>query len=441
MRIESILIQNIKGIRELEFPLKSLTILAGENGCGKTSILDAIRAVFDGGHDPALIREGASKGTVILRLDNGTTIKRTITDKTSTLDITTGDGLKVNKPASFVEKLAEGFSYDPIAFLQADKKKRIQFLLEALPIEFLPEEVEQITGRKQSRRLRLSELNQLRQAIYDQRRDTNVEMKRLDSHITELCRSLPEDDENEPDWPAKVESLRDHKTALQLRREALVGQIALEKKDALIDAEAKCREAVNEAQIAFDAAVKAATNAYHALRDEITALAEAAEREQVAEISAEIETVAGNLAAAETSRKAQDQVANTKRLIESTRDQSFKKQQEVDSLSAQLEELDKLKTRVLAECAIPGIDMEPDGTILVNGIELDQLNTQAQYFTAFQIAAQKQGELGFLLCDRVESIVGDNWTEFQEAAAASGFQVLVARSEAGKPLTVTSQEA
>ena len=91
---------------------------------------------------------------------------------------------------------------------------------------------------------------------------------------------------------------------------------------------------------------------------------------------------------------------------------------------------------MLAESSIPGVDIHEDGSITVDGVPIDQLNTQRQYFTAFQVASLKQGDLGFMVCDRVESIVGQEWEEFRQAAADSGFQVLVARSEANEPLTI-----
>ncbi len=43
MKLQKITIQNFRGIKELkDFELKNLSLLVGENGCSKTSILEAI---------------------------------------------------------------------------------------------------------------------------------------------------------------------------------------------------------------------------------------------------------------------------------------------------------------------------------------------------------------------------------------------------------------
>ena len=52
LRIESVEIKNIKGIASATFGLGTLTVIRGANGTGKTSILDSIATIFDGGHDP-----------------------------------------------------------------------------------------------------------------------------------------------------------------------------------------------------------------------------------------------------------------------------------------------------------------------------------------------------------------------------------------------------
>lgn len=433
MKIASVEITNIKGIERAEFPLGSFTVISGRNASGKSSIQDAIAAVFEGGHDPSLIRLGTEKGVVILTLDNGTRIRKVITPKNSTLDIVTEDGLKVSKPAAFVEKLATGFAYDPIAFLHADEKKRLQFLLEAMPIEFLPDEVSAITGKPMSKALGIEELNQLRQGIYDQRRNVNVEMKELDGSIASMSKALPPSDGE--DWPAKVAALSERKTKLTVEIEKVRGNLKAELSDAIAEHDRARGAAISQAQEIYTAAVKAAENAFQSAKDELAALAKQAEDEQLAEINAELQTVAGELATAKQKQREQDRSIEAREQIKRFQDRSFEKQRIVNQLTAQLEKLDELKKRVLSDAAIPGVEIV-NGKIMVGGVELDQLNTQAQYFLAFQIASLKQGDLGFMVCDNTEAIVGDEWNEFKAAAAECGFQVLVARAEPDKPLTI-----
>lgn len=63
MRIAKISIKNVLGIEELEIDSPgALTVIEARNGRGKSSTMEAIRAVVDGGHDASLLRHGAEQG-------------------------------------------------------------------------------------------------------------------------------------------------------------------------------------------------------------------------------------------------------------------------------------------------------------------------------------------------------------------------------------------
>ena len=425
LRIDSVSIENLKGIERAEFPLGSLTVIKGANGTGKSSILDALGCVFEGGFDPSLIRIGTEKASVKLTLSDGTTVAKTITPKGATLSITTADGLKVPKPAAFVERLASGFSFDPISFLQADAKKRTQFLLEAMPIEFSPAEVGAITGKAPARALDLDGLAQLRAGIYENRRDLNVEAKELDGSIAGFIKSMPL--MGSEDWPAIADKLAAKKTEITAALATLQADIKNSLQDAIQSEAEKRVAAVDAAKAIYDAAVQAANAAYEAAVSELNKLASEAASEEVSALQAELQTVAAEHATAEERRRQQDQSLAMRKQIDALDDKRKVKLTASDKLSAQIKALDDLRKDKLADAAIPGIEIV-DGEILVNGIPLDNLNTQARYFTAFQIAALKGGELGFMVVDNLEAIVGDEWDDFQAAAVGSGYQVLGARA-------------
>jgi chromosome segregation ATPase len=426
LRIDSVSIENLKGIEKLDFQLGSLTVLSGANGTGKSSVIDAISSVFDGGHDPGLIRLGAESGRVTLTLSNGTTIRKTINQKTSRLDITTKDGLKVTKPAAFIEKLASGFSFDPLSFLAAPPRERAAFLLEAMPVMFPPDEIAAATGAAPpSRPLNIEELGQLRLGIYEKRREVNVQAKEAEALAASLRSSLPGDDGE--DWPAKVAILAALREALTKDLAAKEAAIKDEAAAQRAGAHAKMTAAVEEARKVFELARNAAADEYQSACSEIDRLSSEMLSSESAMVSAELQTVAGELATAEEKRRAQDRSIDVRRQLENVGDRAAKLNMEAYRLTTAIEKLDALKAAALARMPIPGVEIQ-DGKILVNGIELDQVNTQQQYFLAFQLASLRQGDLGFMVCDRAESIVGAEWEEFQAAARESGFQVLVARS-------------
>src|ERR1017187_4772949 len=101
MRVTEVKISNLRSITDLVLKPGALTLTTGDNGVGKTSVIMAIDAVFSGGHTPGLIRQGQKRAEVVISLDNGTTIKKTITEKRSALDVTTADGMPVPRAQAF----------------------------------------------------------------------------------------------------------------------------------------------------------------------------------------------------------------------------------------------------------------------------------------------------------------------------------------------------
>ncbi|CAH1654942.1 Exonuclease SbcC [Hyphomicrobiales bacterium] len=59
MKIHHIRISNILGVDQLEFEAGQFNEISGQNGTGKTSVLEAIKSVTQTGHDATLLRKGA----------------------------------------------------------------------------------------------------------------------------------------------------------------------------------------------------------------------------------------------------------------------------------------------------------------------------------------------------------------------------------------------
>lgn len=411
MRIESVSIRSIKGIEALDFELGSVNILSGDNGTGKTSVLDAIRSIFEGGHDPALLRNGAESGYVAIRLSDGHQITKTVTEKGSVLAVKSEDGSVVPAPKRFVEQLAEGFAYDPLAFLAAKPKDRLAFLLKAMPIYFTPEEVEALVGARPAKQLDIDGLAAFRQGIYERRTAVNLQMKNLDGTITTLQQSLPA----EIDECASVTV-----GELRAKRDAALAA----KEQAIATLRGKAAERIEELRREFESAAEAIRSSCN----------EAVAAEHSA-VDAEIATIDHDLGRAEAAAEHATRAKQTILSIADFRAQSKALVGEALELSRQIEAIDTLKKRKLSELPIEGVEPR-DGEIYYNGVPLDHVNTQQQVFLAFQVASLLPGKLGFMICDHSEAIVGENWDEFLAGAKRSKYQVVAARATAGEPLSV-----
>jgi hypothetical protein len=167
----------------------------------------AIKCVFEGGHTPDLIRTGAKRAEVAMVLDTGTTIRRVITEKSSKLEVSTTDGAPVPEgPQHFVESLASGFAFDPLAFVEAKPKERLAYLQRALNLLFGPDEVRAAAGLTVPAPVDLDGLDRIREAIYKDRTKENTLTKQARATVERLSAALAEDDA--VDWKKEAAELQ-----------------------------------------------------------------------------------------------------------------------------------------------------------------------------------------------------------------------------------------
>ena len=196
MQINHIKINSILGITALEFEAGQFNEISGRNGQGKTSVLEAIKAVVQGGgHDATLLRKGEEKGEVVLVLDDGTQLSRRITENASPLDVRNADGTKVARPADMIKRLSDALSVNPVEFLRVSKKDRVKVLLETMPIEVDTDKLTKISGIKVTAQAGLHALAVIeltRKQVYEERTGTNRAVKEKDATINQLRLAMPD---------------------------------------------------------------------------------------------------------------------------------------------------------------------------------------------------------------------------------------------------------
>lgn len=140
MKICNVFVENFGGIRLVETPIaEGLTVLNGNNGSGKSSLIHAIQALTNGkdGMPEAPIHDGADKATARAVLSNGYTIEVSQTaGGTFALKLKTPEGALMPSPVAALEKLRGAAGVDPlqIAF-ESDQKRLRAKLLEAVGVD------------------------------------------------------------------------------------------------------------------------------------------------------------------------------------------------------------------------------------------------------------------------------------------------------------------
>jgi energy-coupling factor transporter ATP-binding protein EcfA2 len=128
-------IENFTTISLLELtfePKGQVFVVSGDNGSGKTSVLDAIEIALAGKSakkvaDP--VKNGATTTRIILEFDD-VTVKRVITAKSNTIEIRrNSDGQKIDNE---LEQVWKRVAVDPFAFAAMDEKAQVATLLELI---------------------------------------------------------------------------------------------------------------------------------------------------------------------------------------------------------------------------------------------------------------------------------------------------------------------
>lgn len=431
--LRSVELRDIGKFPHLQFEAGALTILSGQNAEGKSTVLQAIADVFEGGHDPAKIRDwgkpkAAEKGEVILTLSDGTLIRKVITDKGSELSVRTKEGGVVKAPAAYLQSLATSFAFDPLALMDCPAKERTKFISEAMPTVFDAKEVNEALGvESQVKALDLAGLEQLRLGKYEDRKGRNATVKQLEGAIAESRQAVGE--ESEKDWAKELD-------AIKAEMDALAANLGHAK--ASIDLQAV--ESKSEA-------TKKAAEEIQAIKDRLAAELEEISREArdvfeagAAESRGKIDKLreaSGTIQAkADQQKRNAGLRAGIERMTEECRKATF----ESERLSKQIEALDKLKLAKLAVLPIPGLEVR-NGDAYIDGVVWRKCNTGERIKLSIAIAALKLGRMPLLVTDRMESVDENNMGLLKEYLKAAGIQMIGAVVTSDQALTIQKGDA
>ncbi len=435
LHIQKLTISNILGIDHFEMQPGKINAITGHNGAGKTSILEAIKAGLQSGHDATLLRRGAEQGEVVLVLDDDTAIRRRVSASKSDNQVKQ-DGKAISKPVDFLRRLADMTSVNPVDFLRATKKDRARVLLESMPIKV---DEEKLAGLARTRvrtpdgTHALQVIEAYRKQVYDDRTGTNRAVKEKEGTINQLLDALP-------DAPGGVEGSEDEiRAQIQQAQDAMAAEVKRidTKLDGLKAESANkvqaLRDAANEDIEALQAQILARKQK---LEDDI-----AAERAALADTSAKADRVRAKASAtcAETvqpltialhsivaNRDAAAKRQATLETIEDMRKHLGELQADAERQTEAIEAIDAYKLDLLNSLPVPGLEVR-DGDIYRDGVQFDRLNTAQQVSIAVEIAKLRTGDLGLICLDGMELLDAGSFEALKQAALESGLQLFVSR--------------
>jgi DNA repair exonuclease SbcCD ATPase subunit len=399
MNILNLSITDLKRISAIEIDPTTgkPVILTGDNGQGKSSVLDGIMLALSntGLDDP--IRHGRPAAQIKLTLGGDKAeylLERKITKKGSYLTLTDANGIPVQKAQTFLNGLLGNYAFDPLEFTRLKPKDQVEALKVAAGLDF-------------------TDLDAKRAEYYAERTTVGRDGKEAAAQLA----AVPEPGENVPAEEVSAAELVDNLRGLEERERAV--SIA----DAAVTTAKACHSKacaeVIRLKEALSAAEETASEMKSIMDTRIQELAKAAEQAPTAE----------QIAAA---RQSIAQVDETNRAVRSARkhrelsERVTKLRADYATLDRRIEEIDIEKANSVKDARLPvdGLELTDEG-VMMNGCFFSQLSTAEQIRISALVAMSQNPGLKIIVIREGALMNAGNLAMLAEMAAEQGYQLWI----------------
>ncbi|UIS74656.1 ATPase [Morganella phage Mecenats66] len=437
LSVTHIRISSILGTESLDISPGKITEMSGRNESGKTSVLEAIKSITSGSHDVSLLRNGSDKGEIFLELSDGTSIKKTVTNDKTNLEVRDAKGKKVPRAASFITQLIDAISVNPIEFVTARSKDRAKIMLETMPLQIDIEEVKRRVGFDIELKGDPNSIEVVDEAIkivYDERTGTNRAIKEKDSTINQIKNALPPVPENMDGKTAMGEA--EIRQQIEANEKALADEqksIAARKEELRAGAEKKKAELRTELQKQIDELKEKATEQAAAIDKALNEHLEKGNQRElwfVNDCTKKNDPLKTSLALIVSNRELfAKREANVKTIKEMEKE-AAQLQRDAEKQTEAIQSLNDYKTQLLESMPIKGLSVV-NGDIFYNGVIFDRLNTQKQVELAIEIALLRAKDLGIMCVDGLELMDTEKYTLLTDKLREHDIQFFTTRVNDG----------
>lgn len=467
MKISKLKIENLYGIEELELGDKSVE-LTGNNGVGKSSVIDAIRlALTNNSKRKYIVKNGETEGRIYVKLDDGITIDRKKrTDKSDYKSIKDANGNEINSPETFLKDIFTPLQLEPVEFLNMSEQEQNRVLLNLIDFkedktEFIKKNFGELPNWVDYNNSILEILNEIQSkdgGYYQNREEINRNIRNGLAIIKDISKDIPEnydadkwknytlsdkyeelnkkkDHNNKIDRSIEYkknydDTIKRYKAELDARLVTIKSTIENRKKD-LEDSILKLKN-----QIALLEKDLENVDSQYIIEEN---KAQATYNEEVAKLEENIK-IANEWAAKE--KEDTSTLENELKLAEEMKghlneyDRMISMQANVDNLNSQSEELTKkielarnLPGKILREANIPVKNLTVENGIpLVNGLPVNNLSEGQKLMLCVDIALSNPNSLKLILIDGVEKLSETNRNELYKICQEKGLQIIASRT-------------
>jgi len=399
MKILELQVSDLKRISAIEInpTTGKPVVLTGDNGNGKSSILDSIVfALTNNGLDDP-IRHGRPAGQVriVLGQDKAEcTIERRVTKKGTYLTVLNAEGLKIDKAQTFLNGLLGNYAFDPLEFTRLKPKQQVEALKEAAGLNF-------------------DELDAKRAVAYARR----TEVGRAGKEVAAQLQVVPEPVEGTPDEEVSASNLVDELRGLEDATRHLASV-----KERVVKAIDKEEAALREID-RLKALLKAAENHQTACATEIDEAQKAMkEAEKAAPTADQIEAARNAIAQVDQTNRA---IRNARKWKELT-ERVTELRATYATLDREIEAVDEEKARLVSETALPldGLEFTEEG-VMYRGTFFNQLSTAEQIRISTLVAMAQNPTLRIVMIREGALINTENMKMIAELAESEDFQLWI----------------
>lgn len=413
MKIVALEAQNVKRLRAVSIrPDGSMVVIRGDNGHGKSSVLDSIAYALGGEKlcPPEVVHRGAEEAHVTLDLGDLVVTRRWSADGKSILSVRSQEGARYPSPQAVLDKLVGKISFDPLAFISRyTPAQQVELLRKMVGIDF-------------------SVLDAERKEKYEERTIVNRDVAVLRGAVAKM----PE--EASPPVPVDVAQLlveqekrQQHQKGNDAKRRGL--ELVQRTKATAQHAVNSIKEDISKLEVALAGLRGKLLGA-----EETLTTTTAAETDAQAAIGALVDPdhaeIRQRIADAEgTNARARAAVAREREV-----EKLAKKEAEVARLAARIEEIDKSKATTLAAASfpVPGLsfkDANPEAkteaSVTLNGLPLEQASDAEQLRVSLAVGIALNPKLKVLLLHDGSLLDEKSLRMVAEQAEAAGAQVWI----------------